>query len=147
MPALHSPPPSTPKLAGHRSEHLDEGHKHIFTNFACDGSVQMYDLVFIGSTGILESSDSTNATHVRATIGMVIEKPSAAEARVKYNGLIFDYDETLVKGSTYFMDPSNPGRITNIVPTGNVVLSKVGVALDEETFFLDISRTLVIRTP
>jgi hypothetical protein len=110
----------------------------------CHPSVQVGDAVYIDNSGIVQRGVASSAETSRVT-GFVINKPSHDVASMHFRGLLEHTLSGLIPGAQYFLDPVNPGKITNVVPsgTGNVI-KKVGIASSSIGLNINLQTQLLI---
>lgn len=110
----------------------------------CDPSITIGDVVYI-SAGMARPARA-NIPSTAHAVGFASAKPTPTRVIVLQSGVFQSVLTNLIPGATYWVSEDIAGGITNIVvTTPGHCLKRVGYAIDNETFFIDVSERLVVR--
>ena len=127
---------------GHAQRHKEESQEHIKTAYVCDPTVELNDIVYLDSSGIIMPVSALDSESCLSAIGCAVKKDSLTKCRVSYGGLCFDFTG-LTPGKRYYISDISPGKIIDTCFTDSdfgKIIKYIGVARDSETLFLDLSR-------
>jgi hypothetical protein len=110
------------------------------TPFNCLASMVVGDFVYLEGADLLGPAHAASL-NTMPCLGVIAEKPTATTAIVQYGGDASMF-AGLVPDTTYYISPTNPGRIQPSLPVGipgqSVVLQRVGIARNATTLVLSI---------
>ena len=104
---------------------------NTITGASCNSSVAVGDVVRLSGSNFIEAQANTiSGSNV---LGVCTSKSSATICDVLTTGPSGNVFSGLTPGASYFLDPSSPGTLTTVVPTGagNVVIH-VGTAYSSQ---------------
>lgn len=110
----------------------------------CTNSEQVNDAVYISSDSQV-SRAIANSKYSSIVFGFIKSKQTSTKCTLTNQGLLSGFTG-LIAGRNYFLSSANPGQITINPPTGTGnFLTRVGIAYNTTTLFIEIDRNIIIR--
>lgn len=109
----------------------------------CPEATEVNDAVYVSGSNEVRPARG-NVIGTAQVFGFVRSKESATKCTVITSGLL-DGFSGLIEGKIYFLSTQFDGGITDDVPTGNVVLIRVGKAFTSTQLHIRIDDSIIVR--
>lgn len=109
---------------------------------SCTINEEPLDFVYLESNGSVRRTESLYMNKSDA-VGIILLKYDGTNCSVQTDGYIIK--SGIVKGKKYYLDPNNPGKIIDHIPSAPCVVKPVGFGVGSNTLMIKIDQGFSIK--